>query len=203
MLACRIIKISHPPCNPFNFRQGLTYGDSGVIYETTGIYSQSKLRRINPDTFEVEQSVDIDPKYFGEGLTFYRDANGEARLIEITWREQTGFIYDANSFETLREFKYTTSAGTGHQGWGITYDPTKLEFIVSDGSSFLFFWDRDTLEEKRRVKVTRFNGREQSDFNELELMDGLCCCNIWHSDDIICVDPATGKSVREYGKRCC
>ena len=121
-----------------------------MIYETTGLYRQSKVRIINPDTFAVEKSVDTDPQYFGEGSTFYRDKDGNARLIEITWREQTGFIYDAETLEKLQEFKYTTSTGTGHQGWGITYDAKKQEFIVTDGSSFLFFWDRDTLKEKRR-----------------------------------------------------
>ena len=118
----------------------------------------------------------------------------------ITWREQTGFIYDAQTLDQIRTFTYTTTSSYGNQGWGITYNPNEQEFIVSDGSSNLYFWDRDTLLEKRKVSVTRFNGNEQDDLNELEYINGLICCNIWHSDDIICVDPLTGKSVREYGK---
>lgn len=177
--------------------QGLSYGDNGLIYETTGLYGSSKLRKINPKTFDVELSVDIDGQYFGEGSTTYRDANGKELLIVITWRKQTGWIYDAGTFERIREFKYTTTAPS-NQGWGITYDSANREFIVSDGSKYLYFWDVETLAEKRKVAVTRFDGREQDQLNELEYMDGLVCCNIWHQDEIICVDPSTGKSVREY-----
>jgi len=181
-----------------SFTQGLSIGDDGTIYETTGLYRSSKVRRINPGTFEVDKSIDIGDQYFGEGSTFFRDADGLGRLIEITWKEQTGFIYDSETLEKVSEFKYTTTPENGNQGWGITYDPTRKEFVVSDGSKFLYFWDRDTLEEKRKIAVIRFDGREQSDLNELEYIDGLVCCNIWHNDHIICVNPDTGKSVREY-----
>lgn len=154
------------------------------------------MRRIDPDTFAVERSVDVDRAYFGEGSAYYTSAHGHGRLIEITWQRQTGFIYYADTLKTKEEFQFTT--GQGNQGWGITYDAAKEEFIVSDGSQYLYFWDRDTRAEKRRVAVTRFDGRPQTQLNELEFMDGLVCCNIWHQDDIICVDPETGKSVREY-----
>lgn len=117
----------------------------------------------------------------------------------ITWHAKTGFIYDAESFELIKTFSFTTTAPK-NEGWGITYDASNQEFIVSDGSPYLYFWDGNTLEEKRKVEITRFNGESQNELNELEFMDGLVCCNIWHSDEIICVDPATGKSVREYGK---
>ena len=159
------------------------------------------MRRLNPDTFDVELSVDTDDAYFGEGCTFYTDADGNGRLIEMTWLEQTGFIYYSKTLEKLEQFKYTTTPENRNQGWGITYDASKQEFIVSDGTQYLYFWDRDTLAEKRKVTVTRFDGSEQHQLNELEYMDGLVCCNIWHRDDIICVDPVTGKSVREYGKK--
>ena len=152
-------------------------------------------------TFDVELSIDVDNVYFGEGSTFYRDADGKGRIIHITWREQTGFIYDSTTLEKLAEFEYTTTASNGNEGWGITYDETSAEFIVSDGTQYLYFWDRDTLAEKRRVTVTRLHGGEQRLLNELECcMEGLVCCNIWYSDEIICVDPLTGRSAREYGK---
>ncbi|KAL7461901.1 hypothetical protein ACHAXS_002306 [Conticribra weissflogii] len=183
-----------------SFTQGISYGDDGIIYETTGLYGSSKVRRINPETFEVEMSVDTKRKYFGEGSTFYRDPDGNGRIIEITWREQTGFIYDSETLEIIDEFEYSTTPPR-HEGWGITYDEGNREFIVSDGSQYLFFWDRDTLEEKRKVLVTRFDGRPQGQLNELEFMDGLVCCNIWHVDEIICVDPSSGKSVWEFDMR--
>ena len=186
--------------DPSSFTQGISYGDDGIIYETSGLYHQSKVRRINPETFEVEKSVNLEGRFFGEGSAFYRDKDGNPRLIEITWREQTGYIWNAETLEKISEFKYTTTPSDGNQGWGITYDASKQEFIVSDGSVYLYFWDRDTLQEKRKVVVTRFNGKQQDELNELEFMDGLVCCNIWHDDHIICVDPVSGNSVREYGK---
>ena len=66
-------------------RQGLSYGSNGKIYETTGIYGESKVRIIDPDTFEVERAVGIDPDYFGEGSAFFTDGDGMPRLIEISW----------------------------------------------------------------------------------------------------------------------
>ena len=182
-----------------SFTQGISYCSDGKIYETTGLYGQSKVRRINPDTFEVEKSIDTPKQFFGEGSTCFVGRDGKEYLIEITWREKKGFIYDVPSLEVIHYFDYTTTA-PGNQGWGITYDPKNQEFIVSDGSEYLYFWDVETFEEKRKVAVTRFDGRKQDQINELEFMDGLVCYNIWHQDDIICADTKTGKSVREYGE---
>lgn len=99
---------------------------------------------------------------------------------------------------TQRRFRLFESYYGDLIGWGMTYIPDKKEFVVSDGSPFLYFWDRDTLKPTRSVTVHRFDGKEQANLNELEFMDGLVCMNIWYKDDIICVDPATGDSVREY-----
>ena len=144
----------------------------------------------------------MDDAYFGEGSTFYSDDYGNGRIMIITRYGQVGFIYDAVTLEKLTEFEYTTTPERGNQGWGITYDASREEFIVSDGSQYLYFWDRDTLAEKRtRVAVTRFHGGEQWRLDELEFMGGLVCCNIWKSDEIICVDPVTGRSAREYGEK--
>jgi glutamine cyclotransferase len=180
-----------------SFTQGLSYCENGWLYETTGLRGQSKVQRINPGTYDIDASVDLEPRYFGEGSTCYTDADGNFQLIAITWTSQTGFIYNPATLQRHREFKYETTPPR-HEGWGITYDSSNQEFIVSDGSHFLYFWDRDTLVEKRKISVTRFDGREQNQLNELEFIDGLVCCNIWHSDHIICVSPVTGKSVRDY-----
>lgn len=182
-----------------SFTQGISYCSDGKIYETTGLYGQSKVRRINPDNFEVEYSIDTPKKFFGEGSTCFVGPDGQERLVEITWREQKGFVYDVPSLELVHSFDYVTTP-PGNQGWGITFDSKNHELIVSDGSQFLYFWDPDNFQTKRKVEVTRFDGRPQDQINELEFMDGLVCYNIWHQDEIICADPATGKSVREYGE---
>jgi len=190
-------QVSH---DNLSFTQGISYCSSdGKIYETTGLYGQSKVRRINPDTFEVEKSIDTPRQFFGEGSTCFIGRDGKEYLIEITWREQRGFIYDVPSLELVHSFDYTTTPPE-NQGWGITYDHKKNELIVSDGSEYLYFWDVETFKEKRKVAVTRFDGRRQDQINELEFMDGLVCYNVWHDEEIICADPETGKSVREYGE---
>lgn len=185
------------PHDANSYTQGLSYGDDGYIYETTGLRGKSKLRKIDPNTFEVIKSVDIDDIYFGEGSTYYTDAEGNGRLIFITFQEQTAFIYDPITLAKLQTLSYTTTPPR-NEGWGITYDSIEREFIVSDGTSTLFFLDRDTLQEKRNIVVFRFDGSEQDQLNELELIDGLVCCNIWYQDEIICVNRVTGRSIREY-----
>lgn len=186
------------PHDTTSFTQGLSYGyDDGYLYETTGLRGKSKLLKIDPATFEVIKSVDIEDVYFGEGSTYYTDADGNGRLIFITWEEQTAFIYDPVTLTRLQTLSYTTTPPR-NEGWGITFDSVEVEFIMSDGTSTLFFMDRDTLQIKRSIVVTRFDGTEQDDLNELELIGGLICCNIWYRDEIICVDKITGRSVREY-----
>lgn len=141
-------------------RQGLSYGSDGFIYETTGRRGKSKVRRINPVTYEVETEQSIPSSLLGEGSAYYTDSSGEGKIIHITWTSQRGFIYSATNIETLKEFTYTTTA-PGNDGWGISYDNQKNEFVMSDGTSSLFFWDGDTLAEKRRVEVSRLNLRKR------------------------------------------
>lgn len=185
------------PHDTTSYTQGLSYGDDGYLYETTGLRGKSKLNKIDPNTFELITSIDLDDIYFGEGSTYYTDREGNGRLIFITYQEQTAFIYDPISLTKLQTLSYTTTPPQS-EGWGITFDSIEREFIVSDGTSSLFFLDCDTLQEKRKIVVTRFDGHEQDYLNELELMGGLICCNIWYEDEIICVDKITGRSVREY-----
>lgn len=182
-----------------SFTQGISYCSDGKIYESTGLYGQSKVRRINPDTFLVEKTIDSPNEFFGEGSTCFIGPDGKERLVEITWKQHRGFLYDVPSLEVVHSFDFETTPPS-HQGWGITYDSKNHELIVSDGTPYLYFWDPDNFKIKRRVEVTRFDGRRQDMINELEFMDGLVCYNIWHQDQIICADPETGKSVREYGE---
>ena len=95
----------------------------------------------------------------------------------------------------IRQFRFTTDR---NQGWGICHDSNKREFIVSDGSQYLHFWDEDSLQEKRRVAVTRLNGNKARDINELEFVKGLILANVWHEDVILVIDPLTGTTLSEY-----
>lgn len=205
------------PHDPNAFTQGLTYF-GGRLYEGTGLNGASELRELEMTpqgksaiTGNILQSTKLDEKYFGEGIAHYHDADGNERIIQMTWQEQTGFIYDAKTFEKLKEFRYETKT---NEGWGITYDASKREFIVSDGSDYIFFWDRDTLHEKRRVQVTlrqllnngdgddgeetKISKRPVQHINELEMVDGLVFANIWYQDVLVAIDPVDGQVVKVY-----
>ena len=159
------------------FTQGLVIED-GVLYEGTGLYGRSSLRRVDLETGEVLQLYELPEQYFGEGITVYGD-----RIIQLTWQAGTGFVYDRDSFELLREFNYPT------EGWGLTHDGERL--IMSDGSATLYFLDPDTFEETGRVEV-RDNDSPVRWLNELEYIGGNVYANVWTTDLIAIINPDTG-----------
>lgn len=160
------------------FTQGLQYLD-GVLYEGTGLNGESTLRQVDLETGEVEKSVSLAQQYFGEGIAV---VNG--RILQLTWRSETGFIYNQNTFEFLGTFSYDG------EGWGITYDGTHL--ITSDGSSTLKFLDPDTYEEDHRISVFDEEGLVRR-LNELEYIDGRVYANVWQTDRIASIHPETGE----------
>jgi glutamine cyclotransferase len=189
------------------FTQGLTF-DGQRLYESTGRYGESDLRELDPASGEVLKIVTVDNEYFAEGLTLFETATGQKRLIQITWKERTGWIYDADSLQRLQEFRFSTST---NEGWGITYNNRTKEFIVSDGSHWLHIWDRDTLQEKRRIPVvvataeTRTAGgltlltSNVKKLNELELIDDRhVLANVWLADTILKVNIYTGVVIQSY-----
>lgn len=211
------------PHNPKAFTQGLTFYDD-KLYEGTGLYGgESEIRHIstsNPAQ-TVRKSRALADHLFGEGITYFKNGDGRDCIIQLTWREKSGFLYDSNTFEVLKEFKFQT--GTG-EGWGITYDPKSKEFIVSDGSNKLFFWDRDTLEEKRQISVhldpTRIDSKKKNQgllwyINELEYVEhstcnslfqndlsneknGIILANVWYQDILLAIQPHSGKVLKIY-----
>ena len=162
------------------YTQGL-FWHQGYLYEGTGRYGTSWLRKVDPRTGEVLQEASLPPEYFGEGVALL----GE-RIYQLTWLSKRGFVYDASSFERIGEFAYDT------EGWGLTSDGTHL--IMSDGSDSLFFLDPETSRVVRTVRVSEEN-EEISDLNELEYIDGLVYANVWHSDMVFKIDPASGAVV--------
>lgn len=181
--------------NKNRFTQGLTYSRySDMLYESAGLYGKSSVCKLDPNSMEELKCIEMDRKYFAEGMQVY-GVPGQEKLIQITWKSQDGFIYDADSLEVIRQFRFTTDR---NQGWGICHDSNKREFIVSDGSQYLHFWDEDSLQEKRRVAVTRLNGNKARDINELEFVNGLVLANVWHEDVILVIDPVSGTALSEY-----
>ena len=166
------------PHDPNAFTQGLIYRD-GYLYESTGLYGESSLRKVDLETGQVLQQVDLPAEYFGEGLTDWEDT-----LLQLTWREETGLIYDLDSFALLDQFSYPM------EGWGLTHDGERL--IMSDGSATLYFLSPDTFEVLDRVEVT-YQGEEVRQINELEYIRGEVFANLWLRDQIIRIDPVSGE----------
>jgi len=162
------------------YTQGLFWHD-GNLYEGTGRYDTSWLRKVDAQTGEVLQQVSLPSEHFGEGVALLG-----GRIFQLTWLSKRGFIYDAVSFERLGEFRYDT------EGWGLTTDGTHL--IMSDGSARLFFLDGNTQHLTRTVRV-RDEGKDLDDLNELEYIDGLIYANVWHSDIVFKIDPVSGTVV--------
>jgi glutaminyl-peptide cyclotransferase len=165
------------PHDPGAFTQGLEYVD-GVLYESTGLNGRSSIRRVNLDTGAVLQKRDIAAQYFGEGITVYR-----SDLFELTWQSGIAFVYDRTTFAPKRSFKYSG------EGWGLTHDGTSL--IMSDGTEFLRFLDPATFAERRRVRVTGV-GQPVKNLNELEFVKGEIFANVWMTDYIARIEPASG-----------
>jgi len=159
------------------YTQGLTYRD-GFLYEGTGRNGQSSLRKVRLDTGEVIQHVDLEPEFFGEGITIIKD-----KVFQVTWRSGVGFVYDLNSFHLLRKFPYSG------EGWGLATDGREL--FLSDGTSEIRILNPETFQEKRRLRV--HDGATPVDqLNELELVEGQIFANVWHSNRIARISPQTG-----------
>jgi glutamine cyclotransferase len=166
------------PHDPDAFTQGLVFED-GVLYEGTGRYEQSSLRRVELETGDILQIRELSDQFFGEGIAIYGD-----ELIQLTWQSHIGFVYDKNSFELLQEFNYPT------EGWGITYDGTRL--IMSDGTSTLHFLDPQTFEEIGHVEVFDNDG-PVARLNELEYVQGEIYANVWQTDRVARIASETGR----------
>jgi len=166
------------PHDPDAFTQGLVFAD-GEFYESTGLNGESTLRRVEIATGKVLKRQPVDSQYFAEGLALVGDA-----LVQLTWQHRIGFEYDRTTFGRRRTFTYNT------EGWGMAYD-AKGGLVMSDGSDQLFFLDPKTYAVTRTVRVTD-NGRPINELNELEWVEGEIWANVWMTDRIARIAPATG-----------
>jgi len=160
------------------FTEGLVY-ENGFLYESTGLYGNSTLRRVELQTGETLQPYSMSPDLFGEGITIFGD-----RIIQLTWNPGKGFVYDKNSFELIYEFNYTT------EGWGITNDGKNL--IMSDGTANLYFLNPETFERTGTLWV-HDGDLSLANLNELEYIHGDVYANVWHQDKIAIINIQTGR----------
>jgi len=160
------------------FTQGLLFRD-GVLYESTGRKGRSSLRKVHLETGQVLQQEKVDDRYFAEGLT---DWGG--RLVQLTWETNIGFVYDLATFKRVQTFSYTG------EGWGLAHDDRRL--IMSDGTPTLRFLDPQTFKVTGQLPITD-GGRAVEDLNELEFVEGEIYANVWTTDRIAIIAPATGQ----------
>ena len=168
------------PHDPDAFTEGLFY-DDGFLYESTGLEGHSSIRKVRLETGEILQKRDLLPNYFGEGIVRWKD-----RLIQLTYRTEVGFIFDFKTFDLQKNFEYKG------EGWALTTDGKRI--LMDDGSPDIRFWDPETLQETGRITVTD-QGQSVKDLNELEWIKGEIFANIWQTDRIARIDPATGKII--------
>jgi glutamine cyclotransferase len=160
------------------FTQGLVWRNGGLL-ESTGLNGRSSLREVELKTGRVLKRVDLAHEHFAEGLAVVGD-----KAYQLTWRGGKGFVYDADTFRLEKEFAYEG------EGWGLATDGRSL--ILSDGTRRLRFLDPVTFKVTRTVEVVE-NGQAVDELNELEWINGEIFANVWHTDRIVRIDPASGR----------
>jgi len=179
-----------------SFTQGFEIDPgSGLIYEGTGLYGQSRLRKLDMKTGAPVWSSDyMGKKFFGEGITIIRRPGGQDILLQLTWRERTAFVYSLPDMELIKKFEYTTET---NEGWGAAYNAATNQVVISDGSAWLMFWDADTFEELRRVRV-RMGKRAIHHLNEIDMYQGDLLANVWFQDKILRIELESGNVKEVY-----
>lgn len=165
------------PHSTDSYTQGLLFAD-GVMWEGTGEYGHSRLQRIDLETGRTDVVATLPRSEFGEGIALL-----DGKIYQLTWENNKAYVYDAATGRQLRTFAY---AG---EGWGLTTDGERL--YMSDGSEYLRILDPETFRVQRSVPVT-FRGASVQLLNELEWIDGKIWANVYVTDQIVIIDPASG-----------
>ena len=196
------------------------------LYEGTGMYGASQLRRVDIQTGKVLAFYPLEKAYFGEGIAHYRDKDHRLHIIQLTWKKQRAFEYIFHTDtaspppqqqrrdqllvadDYMASWKYQT---TTNEGWGITYSPSQHVWYVSDGSEYIHVWNVDTKQEIRKFAVTyqHANGNNEKIhhtrtaiqmINELEYdpVTDTILANVWRENIIIRIDPQTGFVITMY-----
>ncbi len=165
------------PHDTQSYTQGLFFHD-GTLYESTGLNGKSTLRTVNLETGDALKKLPFNRKYFVEGSVILGD-----NLYVLTWTNRVLFVYDAKTLDYKMTYSYP------REGWGLTTDGQSL--IASDGSSKIYFLSED-LKLQKTLNVT-LNGRALRYLNELEWIDGRIWANVYTSDQIVIINPSSGK----------
>ena len=162
-----------------SYTQGLEFY-KGELYESTGQYGESKLRKLDYKNGTVLKTINLNSAYFGEGLSVLND-----KIYQLTWKEGRGLVYDVNSLEQIETFNY----GQSKEGWGLCNDGQKL--YKSDGSEFLWFLNPITLAEEGSIQAYTNKGK-LTNLNELEWVNGKIYANRYQKNGVAIINPHNG-----------
>jgi glutaminyl-peptide cyclotransferase len=174
-LRVRVLRVL--PHDATAYTQGLLWHD-GALFESTGQYGASRLRRVEPESGRVLRERALPEEVFGEGL-----ARVDERLIQLSWKAGRGWILDLETFEQIGAVDYEG------EGWGLCFDGARL--WMSDGSDRLVGRDPDSFAPRGELRVT-FEGRPLPRLNELECAEGWIFANVYGADQIVQIDPVSG-----------
>nr|WP_315246161.1 glutaminyl-peptide cyclotransferase [uncultured Flavobacterium sp.] len=167
------------PHDTASFNEGLEFHND-TLYESTGQYGTSYVRKYDYKTGKIYKQVDLDKKYFGEGITIL-----DGKLYQLTWQQKTGFIYNAKTLKLEKSFSYDKEI----EGWGMTNDGKYI--YRSDGTEKI--WKMDPATQKLIDYINVYSGNSKiKAINELELIDGKFYVNVWQKDAIAVVNPISG-----------
>ncbi|KEH16978.1 glutaminyl-peptide cyclotransferase isoform X2 [Medicago truncatula] len=167
------------PHDPQAFTQGLLYAGNDSLFESTGDYGKSSVRKVALHTGKVEKLQKMDDSLFGEGLTLHGD-----RLIQVAWLQTNGFIYDPKNLSEIGTFNHDMK-----DGWGLATDGKVL--FGSDGSSSLYKIDPQTFKTVSK-QVVYYKGHQVHFLNELEYINGEVWANVIPTDCIARISPNDG-----------
>ncbi len=162
------------------YTQGLLWHD-GFLYEGTGVQGLSALRKVDLETGKAVEERKLDPEYFGEGIALLGN-----KIYQLTWQSGVCLVYDAATLKQVSQFKYPG------EGWGLTTDGKML--YMSDGSNIIYIVDPADFSRKGEIRV-RSDKQIMRYINELEWVEGEIWANVYTTDAVIRIDPATGQVV--------
>tara|TARA_B110000971_G_scaffold215233_1_gene248391 strand:- start:9 stop:1043 length:1035 start_codon:yes stop_codon:yes gene_type:complete len=162
-----------------SYTQGLEFY-KGALYESTGQYGESKLRKIDYKSGDIINNIDLKDAYFGEGLSILND-----KIYQLTWKEGRGLVYDVNRFEQIETFKY----GQSKEGWGLCNDGEK--FYKSDGTEYIWLLNANTLAEESYIQAYTNKGK-LTNLNELEWVNGYIYANRYQKNGVAIINPKNG-----------
>lgn len=166
-----------------SYTQGLEFHND-ILYESTGLNGFSSLKKI--DLFNGNKILNtkfLDNEFFGEGLTIF-----DQRIIQLTWKNKVGFIYDLNSMNMIKSFNYNNSI----EGWGLANDGEHI--YKSDGTEKIWILDPETLQEISYIEIVT-NNKKVKNINELEIVDDIIYANAYqfNKDVVLAINKNSGE----------